>query len=113
MGKQRRHKEDRREGKRREGRRRKEEMRKEDEEEVNSEQIEDEDEGLIYLTRKQPHSERQGKCMEGLSLTCILIGRMKALPQIKFTCYRAWGLSLFNHHSLTNGESPLTFLIKR
>ena len=62
VGKQRRHKEERREGKRREGRRRKEEMRKEDEEEVRG-QIEEEDEGLIYLTRKQPHSERQGKCL--------------------------------------------------
>ena len=65
VGKQRRHKDERRDGKRREGRRRKEEMRKEEdeEEEVNREQMEQEDEGLVYLTRKQPHSERQGKCM--------------------------------------------------
>ena len=61
VGKQRRHKEERREGKRREGRRRKEERGKEDEEEV-KEQIDEEDGGHIYLTRKQPHSERQGKC---------------------------------------------------
>ena len=62
VGKQRRHKEERREGKRKEGRRRKEEMRKEEEEEL-KEQAEEEDEGLIYLTRKQPHSERQGKSL--------------------------------------------------
>ena len=97
VGKQRRHKEDRREGKRREGRRRKEEMRKEDEEEVNSEQIEDEDEGLIYLTRKQPHSERQGKCMEGLSSSHKLDRRMKALPKIKSTCYQERSSRLFSH----------------
>ena len=62
VGKQRRHKEERREGKRREGRRRKEEMRKDEEEEV-KEETEEEDKGLVYLTRKQPHSERQGKCL--------------------------------------------------
>ena len=64
VGKQRRHKEERREGKRREGRRRKEQMRREDE--VLDEQVEEEDEGLTYLTRKRPHTERQGKWLSSL-----------------------------------------------
>ena len=34
-------------------------MRREDE--VLDEQVEEEDEGLTYLTRKRPHTERQGK----------------------------------------------------
>ena len=57
VGKQRRHKEERREHKdgKEEGRRGKKKQRKLVEEHL------EEEEGLTYLTRRQPHTERQGK----------------------------------------------------
>ena len=58
MGKQRRHKEEKRDHKdgKEERRRGKKKQRK-----LVEEHLEEEDEGLTYLTRRQPHTERQGK----------------------------------------------------
>ena len=58
VGKQRRHKEERREHKdgKEERRRGKKKQRK-----LVDEHLEEEEEGLTYLTRRQPHTERQGK----------------------------------------------------
>ena len=98
VGKQRRHKEERREGKRREGRRRKEEMRKEEDEEV-KEQIEEEDEGLIYLTRKQPHSERQGKCFSSGFATFNLENIANDFQSLSIREEVNFFQSLFVHHT--------------
>ena len=58
VGKQRRHKEEKRDHKdgKEERRRGKKKQRK-----LVEEHLEEEDEGLTYLTRRQPHTERQGK----------------------------------------------------